>query len=70
MTGKDTISALDFIRHMDNLTRTNHFTNKSAYNNFTNGLRGDNTFRSTQLNADISNLKTRIDLLIDVIYLH
>jgi hypothetical protein len=38
--GKDSISALDFIRQIDDLARTNTWSDMVRYNNFANALRG------------------------------
>jgi hypothetical protein len=37
---KDTISALNFIRCIDDLARTNNWNDMVTYNNFANTLRG------------------------------
>ncbi len=37
---KDTISALNFIRHIDDLARTNNWNNTVTYNNLANALGG------------------------------
>jgi hypothetical protein len=37
---KDTISALDFMRHIDDLARTNKWSYNVTYNNLSNALRG------------------------------
>jgi hypothetical protein len=36
---QDAISALDFMRHINNLAQTNNWSNKVSYNNFANALR-------------------------------
>jgi len=37
--GKDTISAMDYITRVDDLTANNGWSNTAAYNNFANSLR-------------------------------
>jgi len=37
---EDTISALDFMRHIDDLARTNKWSYNVTYNNLSNALRG------------------------------
>jgi hypothetical protein len=37
---KDTIRALDFIQHIDDLTKTDSWTDTVTYNNFANPLKG------------------------------